>query len=69
MNKNQKVTIWSKLEKGCYEHNHVENGWVSGASPVPNSEIQKGSWKNGKWLKYLAYQDDLNLVEKTLQVD
>lgn len=65
----KKVTIWSKLEKNGYEHNHVESGWAADSIPVPNSENQKGSWKGGKWLKYLAYQDGLNLVEKTLQAD
>jgi len=65
----KKVTVWSVLTKTGYEHNHVENGWVEGISPVPNSEIQTGSWKNGKWLKYWGYQVGLNLIEKTLQVD
>ena len=62
-----KVTIWFRLDKNGYEHNHVEIGWASGMTPTPISDTQKGFWKGSKWLKYLAYQDGMKLVEKTLQ--
>ena len=65
----KKITIWFKLDKIGYEHNHIQDGWVIGSIPAPISNTQKNSWKNCKWLKYFAYLDGLALVEKTLQVD
>jgi hypothetical protein len=60
------VTIWEKQnEKGEWEHNHLDAGFVDGKFPKmkdPTYENQKG-WSRGTWRKSFAYITDDDKLE------
>lgn len=44
------ITIWSRFnyKTETFDHNHIEDGYVDGAFPVPRFPDQKG-WPQLKW--------------------
>ena len=65
-----RVTVWySQNSEGAWEHNHIEDGWVTDFS-CPHSYIgnkkQEVAWKNKKWKCMFAWKTKDGLVsEKT----
>ena len=54
-------TVWERYNKKdsgeyAWEHNHISNGYSEKIKePIPRYELQKRSWKGGKWRSFKAY--------------
>ncbi len=58
-----KITTWSRLTKGEYKHNHIEEGHVTNDKPTGQPHQTK-SWKDGVWEKEWYWLDKDNKVVK-----
>ncbi len=49
------VTVWERFNPSSkeWEHNHISDGYDESAEePVAKSDMQKQSWKGGKWRSF-----------------
>jgi len=53
------ITIWYKYnaDRKEYEHNHIEDGHVDNATPIPKFDSQK-CWNGFKWKKNSVWLHD-----------
>ncbi len=58
----RKVTLWSVVDKGRAEFNHLEFGHVEQPFPTANTSGQAKAWANQEWVRKYAYLDDDNVV-------
>jgi len=61
----QPITVWEKFskKKQKYEHNHIEDGHLTGDTPIARTEEQKKEWDNTYWRKKFGYLKDGKVVE------
>ena len=50
------ITIWRRLSKGTYVHNHTELGHAQNEKPIPKTKIQE-SWSGDEWQRVHAWLD------------
>ena len=56
-----KITVWRRLTKSGYQHNHIEEGHVENNKPIGQPH-QTRSWKDGEWEKEWMWLNDNNEV-------
>ncbi len=54
--KNKPVTVWKKfnVKSQKWDHNHIEDGHVSGNKPIGNT-TQTKNWDEGTWIYEQLY--------------
>ena len=50
-----KTTVWSRMYKGKWRHNHIENSWSSNDTPIILHDSQRKMWNDAIWKKRFAY--------------
>jgi len=51
----QPITVWRRLEKDGWEHNHIEDGHAKNWIPTAKFPHQKENWKGAKWQSAHCY--------------
>ena len=61
----QSITIWKRFneKKQKYEHNHIEDGYLTEDTPIARSDEQVKAWDNSYWRKKFRYLKDGKVVE------